>query len=291
MVPQPAFVSDQVSEARRYYLDLNPDPSESLRVVCGGVERMQADYVVSRKRFPFYAIELVTEGEGSLRLDEGTFSLSHGSLFAYGPQTRHQIRNQPPSTMRKYYIDLAGHDAESLLKRAGLLAAQPLRVGRVGELVEVFEAIDREARGDSELTTQVCEQWLRLLLVKIEQCSLAGHPSAEPRAYATYEIVKRHVEEHFLRLSTVQAVAEECDLTAIHVSRLFRRFGATGAYQFLMRQKMNYAAALLVEEGLLVREVAEQLGFSDPFQFSRAFKRVYGIPPKQLIASQQRSSE
>ena len=37
---EPAFISDQVSQARRYYLNLKPSDDASLTVVCGGVERM-----------------------------------------------------------------------------------------------------------------------------------------------------------------------------------------------------------------------------------------------------------
>ena len=106
-----------------------------------------------------------------------------------------------------------------------------------------------------------------------------------PRAYATYERIRLHIESHYLRLRTIEAVAAECDVTSIHISRLFRRFGGVGAYRFLLRIRMNHAAELLVAERMLIKDVAERLGFSDAFQFSRAFKRVYGIPPQELIAS------
>ena len=83
----------------------------------------------------------------------------------------------------------------------------------------------------------------------------------------------------------MQQVAEECDITPVYLSRLFGKFSDCGAYQYLLRRKMNYAAGLLINEGLLVKEVAQQMEFADAFQFSRAFKRVYGISPKQLVAA------
>jgi AraC-like DNA-binding protein len=45
-----------------------------------------------------------------------------------------------------------------------------------------------------------------------------------------------------------------------------------------MRLKMNRATELLVDGGLLVKEVAEKLEFVDAFHFSRVFKRFYGLP-------------
>lgn len=283
---QPDFISDQVTEARRYYLDLNPSESDPLTVVCGGVERVRADYEVKRDQFAFYGIELVAEGSGELTLNDGTFQLSPGSLFAYGPQTAHRIVNTRPDRMRKFYVDIAGHQAEDLLKASGLLDRRPLQVMQTYEFVELFEMLDREANGNGESPGEICEQIVRLMLTKI-RLGCVAETSSIPRAYATFERVRSHIEENFLCLNTVEQVAVQCDLTPIHLSRLFRRFAGTGAYQFLLRKKMNRAAEMLVEDELLVKQVAERLGFSDPFQFSRAFKRVYGIPPKQLVASQR----
>lgn len=279
---EPTFVSQQVSGARRYYLDLNPSEEVALTVACGGVERMTPEYVVSRTQFPFYAIEMVTEGAGKLELDGNTFALQPGVVFAYGPRTRHRIWTDSIHPMRKYYVDIAGQQTERLLGEAGLLDGRPLRVIALHEFVEIFENLDREARSDSEWTPDVCRSLAELLVLKIRQRTVV-EGKAMSRAYATYRRVRDEIEENYMDLRTAEDVAAKCDLSPIHVSRLFKRFGGVGAYQFLLRKKMNHAAELLIEERLLVKEVADRLGFSDAFQFSRAFKRVYGIPPKELV--------
>jgi AraC-like DNA-binding protein len=46
---------------------------------------------------------------------------------------------------------------------------------------------------------------------------------------------------------------------------------------------MNRAAALLLDQRMMVKEVADALGFADAFHFSRTFKRVYGISPERFI--------
>ncbi|TWT92636.1 helix-turn-helix transcriptional regulator [Neorhodopirellula pilleata] len=283
---EPEFVSRQVTEARRYYLNLNPSPSDPLCVVCGGVERMRPDYVVERDRFAFFGLELVVEGHGELTLDDHSFQLSPGMLFAYGPKTPHRIVNKPSQRMRKYYVDIAGFDAEKMLGEAGLLNSHPLRVPHYHELSELFEMLDREAHGNGDTAGEICEQIVRLILVKVRVGCLEESPTV-PRAFATYERVRDHIESNYLAINTIEELAQQCDLTPIHLSRLFRRFAGTGAYQYLLRKKMNRAAELLVEDQMLVKQVALQLGFSDAFQFSRAFKRIFGIPPKHLVASQR----
>lgn len=284
--PLPAFVSRQVSEARRFFLNLTPNRRSSLEIVCGGVERMRPDYVVQRSDFPYFALELVAEGTGSLQIHEQQYRLSAGSVFAYGPGAAHTIRNTGRAGMRKFYLDFVGTEGAQLLQSAGLLTSNQQytsrQVGRLHELTEVFELMFREAEGGGPMAESLCVALTQLLFLKLRQLRLPADVRL-PRAFATYERVRSRIDRDFLELQSAQDVADACQMTAVHLSRLFRRFGDCGAYQYLMRRKMNFAAGLLMNEGLMVKEVAARLNFADPFQFSRSFKRIYGVSPRELL--------
>jgi AraC-like DNA-binding protein len=278
---EPSYVSHQVTDARRYYLDLTPSRRIPLAIICGGVERMLPEYVVTRTDFPHLAVELVVEGEGTLFLNSRKYRLAPGVLFAYGPGVAHSILNNPRHRMRKYYVDFSGREGLKLLNAAGLGSWRALQVSAVHEFMELFENLDREARNEGPLAREVCASIARTLLLKIRQRTVS-RGSRIPRSFTTYERIRSHVEKHCERLLSVEDIARECHLTPVYVSRLFRRFGRTGAYHFLLRLKMNRAADLIRDEGLLVKEAGERLGFADAFQFSRAFKRVLGAPPTHL---------
>ncbi|MFN3160227.1 MAG: AraC family transcriptional regulator [Rubinisphaera brasiliensis] len=256
-----------------------------MEVVCAGVERVRADYVIDRADFPYYAIELVAEGEGSLNLQGEFYTLSPGVLFAYGPGIPHVIHNTSSEGMRKYFLDFVGTRAEELLGISGLLSTpatfHAVTVSAMHEVTELFDLFLREADREGPFVQPMCASLMEPLLLKIRQLRLPIGKSVS-RSHATYEKVRTFIDQQFLRLHNIRQVAEECDVTTVHLSRLFSRFSDCGAYQYLMRRKMNYAAGLLLNEGMLVKEVAHRLGFPDPFQFSRAFKRVYGVSPGQL---------
>ncbi len=159
-----------------------------------------------------------------------------------------------------------------------------LSVGSLHELTEVFDLFLREANRDGAIVNPICESLVELILLKVKQLRLP-EGKAMSQAHATYERIRTYIDQQYLQIENIQQVARECGVTTVHVSRLFARFSDCGAYQYLVRRKMNDAAGLLMNEGLLVKEVAYKMGFSDPFQFSRTFKRVYGISPGQLSAS------
>lgn len=230
---EPFFVSQQVTDASRYYLNLKPSGDRGLEVVCGGVERMRREYVVRRTDFPFYALELVVEGAGTLELDGRRYALEPGVMFAYGPGVAHTICTDPENRMRKYYVDFWGSEARALLDASGLGQWRVLRVSAVHELTEIFHALRREARSEGTLNHAVCETLARLLLLKVQQNAVPGGDRV-PRSFATYERLRRHIEEHYRRLHSVEEAAAECGVTQVHASRLFQRFAQAGAYQFLV---------------------------------------------------------
>lgn len=281
----PSFVSRQVTEAKRFFLNLSPDRRSALEVVCGGVEKVRPDYRVQREDFPFFAIELVAEGQGTLTTLGKQYPLTPGSVFAYGPGVAHTIQNKSENPMRKYYVDFVGARAQAVLREAGLMSSPKkfplLTVGALHELCEVFEILIREGLNHAPQNHSISQTLVQLLSQKIGQLQFPAGRSL-PQAYATYERIRHYIDEHFLSLQTMQEVAQACDLTTVHLSRLFGRFSDCGAYHYLLRRKMNFAAGLLMNDGMLVKEVAKQLEFADAFQFSRAFKRVFGIPPSAL---------
>lgn len=282
----PDFVSRQVLQARRYFLDLRPDASVELAVVCGGCERVRPDYQVVRNAFPYFCIELVVEGEGEVELDGVRHGLSPGRVFCYGPETRHGIRTDPRRPMLKYYVDFVGGAAPLLLREAGLTPAQCQRITPVEEIADLFEGLQRDASSEHALAEAVCSAWLRLILLKIRERSLPSRPEAS-RAFETYKNARILLEQNALHWKSAAQAADRCGLAQETLNRLFRRFAHTTPYQFMIRRKMSRAAELLLDAGLRVKEVATELGFADPAHFTRTFKRLHGVAPEKFVRDVQ----
>ncbi|MEM6776774.1 MAG: AraC family transcriptional regulator [Planctomycetota bacterium] len=290
MNTEPQFISRQTVDASRFYLDLDPPTDATLAVVCGGVERVHTDYCIDRSNFPYFGLELVAEGTGTVWLDGHEYHLSPGTAFAYGPNVAHRIRNDSAIGMRKYYLDFVGTESVQLLSESGLLGGRPVMLQSVIEVSELLDSIAREAIEHSPISVKICPLLTRILLLKVQQRTVSEGDRI-PTGFRTYETVRKYIDEHYLDVTTIESVARACDMTATHVSRLFRKYSDTSASLLLRRKRMHFAAQLLIEDRLMVREVADRLGFADAFQFSRAFKQIYGIAPSKLKLQDYRSSD
>jgi AraC-like DNA-binding protein len=277
----PAFFSRDVAKARRFYFDLKPTRRRHLVVVCGGLEYCTPDYAIHRRTFPFYAIEYVAGGASQVKLQGQPFALSPGTIFSYGPGVPHDIIENPSAPLVKYFITFSGKGVPGLLHSCKLPPGHVAQVFPANTLVALFDELIQSGLRFQRGNADLCLKLLECLALKISGTN-TPLKDAETLAFATYQQCRRHIEQGFLKLQTLEQIAGECHVDKSYLCRLFRRYDQQSPYQFLLRLKMNFAAERLQPPGVLVKQAAEAIGFSDPFHFSRVFRNLLGVSPAQF---------
>jgi AraC-like DNA-binding protein len=280
-VTEPEFVSQQVTVARRFYLNLAPKKQTKLAVVCGGVERCHPEYVVQRTSFPYYGLEFVAEGKGFLEISGKSYSLRPGVAFLYREKTPHLIRTDPTAPMLKYYVDFAGRLAESVLSKTKFAKEEVLQTSNHQTIQTTLELLLETGLNMTASSHSTALHFLHILVEKISDSAVPLNDLDFP-AFPAYQKVRGYIEERYLQLTSLEEVAQACHLDPAYICRLFQRFADETAYQLLTRLKMNHAADLLLQTRG-VKQVAEEMNFADQFHFSKVFKKVYGISPSRFI--------
>jgi len=275
---EPEFFSTAVATARRFYLDLAPASRQALSVVCGGLEHCTPDYAVDRKTFPYYSIEYVAGGIGHLMLKGRPYNLKPGTVFSYGPGIPHSIAGDARTPLIKYFVDFSGKHAARLLRSCHLEPGSFTRVLPAHTLTALFDELILSGLSSSRGDTELCAKLLECISLKIAQAS-GPVTGTETLAFSTYQRCRQRIEQGFLKLSSLEQVATECQTDKAYLCRLFRRYDQQSPYQLLQRLKMKHAAERLRQAGILVKQAAEEVGFTDPFHFSRVFRRTLGVSP------------
>ena len=73
------------------------------------------------------------------------------------------------------------------------------------------------------------------------------------------------------------------------LQRAYAEIGQTTFRDHLTRVRMEKAAELLAGRGLTVREVAHRVGYRQPAQFAKAFRRHLGVAPSDFRADSTRA--
>lgn len=101
--------------------------------------------------------------------------------------------------------------------------------------------------------------------------------------------VQKYINSHLEDRLTLNEVAAVFGLSPNYLSALFKKNCGIGFSEYITQKKIAFAKTLLLEEGLKVYEVADRLGFESAFYFSKVFKKVEGMSPRDFI--QARNSE
>ncbi len=279
---EPSYFSTQVSAARRFYLRQAGHDARALAVISGGWEVCRSDYEIRRSGFPCTIVEFVAQGKGALELSGGRHTLGAGATFVYGRRIPHRIRTDPAAPMRKYFVAFSGRAGRDLLRECQIPYGGLVQVTEPGRVQQVFDDLVEHGLSDHPDRGRLCAVALQYLIMKIGDLARPYGPAAS-RAFATYQRCRQHIEEHHLRLRSLREVAAECHVDMAYLCRLFQRFGRESPVRYLRHLRMNRAMDLLQSSGPLVKEVARELDYSDPYNFSRAFKRVFGTAPEHVV--------
>jgi AraC family transcriptional regulator len=98
--------------------------------------------------------------------------------------------------------------------------------------------------------------------------------------------VVAYIEDQLEAGPSLEQMAAAAHLSAYHFARQFKAATGLPPHQYLIARRVERAQQLLQADGDLSQaEIAAQAGFSDQSQFSRHFKRIVGVTPRQFRKS------
>jgi AraC family transcriptional regulator len=95
------------------------------------------------------------------------------------------------------------------------------------------------------------------------------------------------IEANLMEEITVADVAASVAYSLYHFSRTFSRIVRHTPYDYLMRRRLSEAARCLLETDDKIIDIAFNYQFNAPETFSRAFKRMFYLQPRQVKAQQR----
>src|SRR4051812_31893916 len=107
----------------------------------------------------------------------------------------------------------------------------------------------------------------------------AHRPSTIHYRTALFEDAIAIVHEEFASDLALDDIARRVASSRRQLQRAYAEIGDTTFREHLTRVRMERAAALLGDAGLTVREVARRVGYRQPAQFAKAFRRHIGLAP------------
>lgn len=267
-----------VVDADYFYYDTAPRDHKELAIVCGGYEKCAPDFDINRGNYPYYFIKYTQKGKGTLEIGSQTYPLRPGILTGFRPGTAHRYKADPRNPMEHIFITFSGNECDNLFRKSTLSTRHFIEAAHPDETLNLFNKILQTGHDKPEFSQEICCAYLRILLLELASSSIHSKTAFSISA-KTYQDCKKYIDTRFSSIKSPRQVADKCGIDVRYLSALFKRYGHISPSQYLMGLKLNKAANLLLTTDLAIKNVAFQIGFEDPYHFSKNFKKFHGRSP------------
>lgn len=253
------------------------DPVTSRLVVTdSGYFPAAAEHLMTRPRGASETIVIVcVDGFGWCRLAGGEHVVRPGQALVIPRGTPHTYGASTDAPWTLWWLHAAGADVSDLAAASGVTPEKPvLAVPELPRAVALLEeVVTTMMRDDSPRSIQLAAgaAWhLLSVLATARYGTFAARNDPIASAVA-------HLQRHYSEKVTVNDLAARAGLSPSHFSALFRKATGCGPREYQTRLRMLKCRQLLDTTDLPVSAIARQVGYEDPFYFSRQFRAVHGV--------------
>lgn len=274
----------QIEKGEYYCLTCESASNAPLVIVGGGREHCHSEYQLEGDSFPYFTLEYIASGTCQFERDGITQTLSTGSLYSYTPNSSVKIVNTGGVPLIKYFINFRGPQASEIVDNPILKGPSVKNLGHLQWVESVFLSLQESGVAGLGDCHSACSHLLQYLTARLEEsCILRKDNHSTTPSLVSFENIRSYIEANYASITSPQEVAKSCNVSHQYLCRLFKRFTNETPTQMITRLKLLKSADLLKSRTLLVKQVAEKVGFDDQYYFSKCFKDFYGLSPRNYL--------
>lgn len=218
------------------------------------------------------------DGSGWCETASGRFTVGRGQVIVLPPGHTHAYGADEEDPWTLWWFHAAGDELEKFLERSGMTIESPVRrprdPHRVATLVaEILQWAERDTTLSSLLAASGAA-WHALTLLA----------AAGTRSDGTDDLIEQamsYLRENLAEPMSVAELAASLSLSTSHFSTLFKRRTGYPMLRYLTTLRMARARELLNITNWTIAQIAAEVGYPDSFYFSRQFKRIHGVTPRE----------
>ncbi len=230
-------------------------------------------YDVKQHKHNFWEIIYCTNGSGRITFENGKpLDYTQNEVVVIPPNTLHS--NSSQSGFKNIHMTVAGWTPN-------FKGAVVIKDNQQKDLYTTMNMCFRHFSQTKSCSSNIIMSFTDLILGFIMQFDGTLQTSHHIETIAN-AIIENYADPNF----NIDSVYGEFDLSKDYIRRQFIKEKGISPLQFLNNTRINCAQKLLLSRNinnLKIYEIAERCGFNDQLYFSRVFKKIVGVSPKEYI--------
>lgn len=240
-----------------------------INLVSCGYEKCTPDKIVGPQKWLGTLIHYVEDGKGFLQKKGKTYSLEKGDVFVinFGETVKYYPDENDPWIYR--WICFSG----ALVSEFSNLPAVFKYDGAIFREICDICASDSITANKGILISSVILRWYSEL-----------YPLMNKSSNVILDI-KKYIDNNYMYSITVNRIAKQMNMSRSYLAKSFKEHSGFSIHEYLTFVRMKKAKYYL-EAKKNVSETAYLCGYTEPSNFSRMFKKFFGVSPQYYRESQ-----
>lgn len=273
-----------MSENHKLSYTSKGDESLSLRVYNVGREQCKSQHLWGPGVRNFYLIHHIVSGKGIYKVGNKSYEVGAGHAFIIYPNTEITYTADKDDPWDYYWVGFSGNDARIIINQTDFTKDNPVISIDMDDRFEdlLMEIYDSKGNDDSSKLKMAGYLTLALSLL-VEKASYIKERHESSNEYTKKAM--EYIEFNYAEKLTVQDIADYIGISRSQLYRVFMEMYQKSTMQIILEYRIRMACQLLKNSSLSIGSVGYSVGFEDNLYFSRAFKKVMGISPREYIRS------
>jgi AraC-like DNA-binding protein len=239
-----------------------------------------------------YFFMFFEKGTTEHQVDLQPLTVLEGELLFTLPN---QIHTAPVLTEGIKYFTLGfAQNSSSLLPKQFPFLINPFNTPKISfdevakqRVINLFETLNHLLHAESTRTdTMIIIAYLNSLLTEFNSAYFKNSSikSANSDDISTFIQFKVEVENNFKEQPSISAIASALSMSEDKLCKVVKRYAARTPKEYLIQRLILEARRILFYEKISTKELAYELGFSDPDYFSRLFKKCTGKSISEFLS-------
>lgn len=248
----------------------------------------RGDFVAANR---WHSLYFVQGGSGSFTVNGKKYALEKGDLFFIRPGEPVAYCTDD-DTLKYYWIAFFPEHAEEIAEILGLSQEKPVRHTKFAQRIEwIFSSVIEWDKGTSRSYFAAISALMQILSA---ECEVEELPYSVEKHKALAESIKQTIDLNFKNPDfSVNDAAQLLYISHSTMSRVFKETMGITPVAYLIDVRLGFAAELLLEQDISVKELSVAAGFYDSGYFMKRFKKKFGMTVKEyrIRHSAERFSE
>ncbi|MDI2091217.1 arabinose operon transcriptional regulator AraC [Commensalibacter oyaizuii] len=247
------------------------------------------DFYVDRpKGMEGFIINLTILGEGAIYCDDKSFISKPGDFLIFPPNTPHYYGRR--ANVEQWYHYWVYFKPRAIWTKWLLW---PLQIGQIGyfrpehqlseDLKALFLKIVKTAQSSNTYSEMLAMNLLENFLIqRMQTISVENEKNYDYRVTLACNFISENLNTLAQDKSFIEQIAQHVHLSPSRISHLFKEYTGVSIISWREDQRINKAKFLLQTTPLSIYQIAQHVGYTDQFYFSRVFKSKTGLSPKKF---------